>query len=111
MENKVIYEIEPNQNDFEIIKEIFEKYNAFYPAQTISLDILTNETVGKEYIVKEMIKKEYIRKYRNGYYYDKKMEDRRFRFHLKVIRFSIIISFVVYAIMIAGLISGIIEGI
>lgn len=110
MDKNVIYEIEPNQEDYEIIKDIFEKYNAFYPAQTISLNTLVNETIGKEYIVKDMIKKEYIRKYKSGYYYDKKMEDKRFRFHLKVIRFSILISFIIYAILIAVLISGIVEG-
>ena len=110
MENNIIYEIEPNQQDFEMIKVIFEKYNAFYPAKTISLDVLRNETIGKEYIVKEMIKKEYIRKYKSGYYYDKKMEDSRFRLHLKIMRFMIIVSFIIYAILIAGLIAGIIEG-
>ncbi len=111
MENKdIIYEIEPNQQDFEMIKIIFEKYNAFYPSKTISLDILTKETIGKEYIVKEMIKKEYIRKYKSGYYYDKQMESNRFRLHLKIMRFMIVISFIVYAILIAGLIAGIIEG-
>ena len=112
MEKKEIYVDLPinEKEDYESIKEIFSKHQAFYPANALPLEIVLKEAYGKEYIIHEMMKKEYIRKVKKGVYYDLKMESEGFRLHLKIIRFMIIVMFIVYVVLMAGLISGIIEG-
>ena len=111
-EDKEIYIDLPidEQEEFEQVKDVFKKYSAFYPAKVIPLETVLKELPNKEYIIHEMMKKEYIRKYKKGVYYDQKMENKGFRLHLYLMRFMIIISFIIYALLMAVLISGIIEG-
>ena len=84
--------------EFLKIRTIFEKHKATNRMQLIPYETLIKEDIINEEIFKKMIQKEYIRRSKGMFYYDIRMEDARFRRHIRYMRFMIYSSIILYMI-------------
>lgn len=84
--------------EFAKIRTIFLKHKATNRMQLISYETLIKEDIINEEMFRKMIQKEYIRRSKGMFYYDIRMEDARFRRHIRYTRFMIYSSIILYMI-------------
>lgn len=87
--------------EFLKIRTIFLKHKASNRTKLISYETLRQEDTINETVFNKMIRKEYVRRLRGMFYYDIRMEDKRFRRHIIYMRFMIFSSILLYAIFCA----------